>query len=503
MNVVVNKKTELAAIFIILSNYKEIYPELIASHQAIKSYNININNYFSKFKDHKLIKLFGKLVVDYQFSYGAPIELFLNLNEDFSYNEDIVFAEETLLSEYITTAESKKMFKIFLDGIYDFVKEINFDNYYENNLPFYNYCVDTAKKPLLKYNIQENLSQMFNTEKFYEETEINLLPFTHGNFGLTIQGIPSPNYGIDNIQDEFNFGTKYPNLVAHELLHPKINPLTKENLDVVEKFDFSSSKKNLKEYAHVVSNSSILNEYFVRALELIVTKSFWETEGRFQSQIKKNIDYGFVHINWLINKLVEKTKFNNIEDVFPQVLNEFLDYVNFINMQIRDTRSYEKLEKYMNEDLNNPKYMFHGSNSLNSILEIRKSHDDIGTLENIDTAIFITPSISIASAYAFKDSIKDANPNLKYSFTVKNYEEYPIMTMSNIEFEENHIGYIYVFEYSHKYKNEPVGSHQYKSYVNLSPIDIIPIRYKNFEKLYINLGKEKESKGRLKWKKNS
>ncbi len=144
------------------------------------------------------------------------------------------------------------------------------------------------------------------------------------------------------------------------------------------------------------------------------------------------------------------------------------------------------IEEYMKQDLNNPKYLFHGSSELLHNIEIRKSHDSSGRKQNIDEAVFVTPSFLVATAYAFKDKIKELSLNngLKYDFEVNHQEEMPIMTMANVLIPEELDGYVYVFEYNEKFINDPVGTLQYKSYENLKPIDVLKINYEDFKSFY-------------------
>lgn len=144
------------------------------------------------------------------------------------------------------------------------------------------------------------------------------------------------------------------------------------------------------------------------------------------------------------------------------------------------------MEKYIKQDLNNPKYLFHGSPKILDNIEVKKSHDSADTKHNIDIAVFLTQSFLLATAYSFKDKIKELSIScgLKYNFIINNYESLPIMTMENVTIPENLEGYVYVFEYDEKFVNDPIGSLQYKSYTNLKPIDILKINYNDFKSYY-------------------
>lgn len=144
------------------------------------------------------------------------------------------------------------------------------------------------------------------------------------------------------------------------------------------------------------------------------------------------------------------------------------------------------LEKYMNQDLNQPRYLFHGSPKFLENIETKKSQDSNGNEHNIDMAVFVTPSFLLATAYAFKDKIKEVslNSGLEYSFAINHELSLPIMKMENVLIPEILEGYVYVFEYNEKFINDPNGSLQYKFYDDLKPIDVLKIDYNDFRSFY-------------------
>ncbi len=146
---------------------------------------------------------------------------------------------------------------------------------------------------------------------------------------------------------------------------------------------------------------------------------------------------------------------------------------------------------YLNQNNNNPTYLFHGSPILLSNLEPKQSHDSNNNSHNIDTAIFLTSSFLTATAYAFKDTIKQCSlaNNLKYDFSINSHGEIPILVMNNVIVPDNLKGYIYVFKYDDKFTNDPQGSLQYKYYGNLEPIKIINVNYNDFKQYYENVSK--------------
>lgn len=142
-----------------------------------------------------------------------------------------------------------------------------------------------------------------------------------------------------------------------------------------------------------------------------------------------------------------------------------------------------KINEYLHQDIDNPKYLFHGSSyKLNKIIP-KTSQDSTGNVDNIATAIFLFPSFLNATPYAFMKTIIANSEKLDWSFEIPNSNTFPLMTMSNVNINENIIGYIYVFEKNDRMiKDEK--SYQYKCYEELVPFDIVTIDYKDFSRYY-------------------
>lgn len=147
-------------------------------------------------------------------------------------------------------------------------------------------------------------------------------------------------------------------------------------------------------------------------------------------------------------------------------------------------------EKYLNNDLMNPKYLFHGSPLYLDKVEQRMSNDSNGNEENIDYAVFLTSSFIIASAYAFKDKIKKYSEALEWDFEIGgNARTGEInINFTNVNIPQNLDGYIYVFYYDESYEHNSESSIQYKCHKNIKPIDVVKIDFDEF-KDYYNINK--------------
>ena len=147
------------------------------------------------------------------------------------------------------------------------------------------------------------------------------------------------------------------------------------------------------------------------------------------------------------------------------------------------------IEEYLNQDINNPKYLFHGSPKKLSILEPKLTNDSNHNKNNIVTAIFLFPSFLKSTPYAFKDTIKKLSSELDWNFEISNNNTYPLMIMENVNVFDDIIGYIYVFKKDNSMIKDN-NTYQYKCYHQLVPIYIIKVKYQEYKKYYKVINKK-------------
>ena len=147
------------------------------------------------------------------------------------------------------------------------------------------------------------------------------------------------------------------------------------------------------------------------------------------------------------------------------------------------------IEEYLNQDINNPKYLFHGSPKKLSILEPKLTNDSNHNKNNIATDIFLFPSFLKSTPYAFKDTIKKLSSELDWNFEISNNNTYPLMIMENVNVFDDIIGYIYVFKKDNSMIKDN-NTYQYKCYHQLVPIDIIKVKYQEYKKYYKVINKK-------------
>ena len=143
-------------------------------------------------------------------------------------------------------------------------------------------------------------------------------------------------------------------------------------------------------------------------------------------------------------------------------------------------------EKYINQDLSNPKYLFHGSSKNLKEIEPKQSDDSDKNKNNIDKAVFLTSDIIIASAYSFMHKLKEESikANNNPNFIINQTQNHRSIKMENIKEPKELEGYIYVFENNNNFVHENINSLQYKSYKKIKPIDVIKTNFNDYKKFY-------------------
>lgn|SRR5574344_1209544 len=134
----------------------------------------------------------------------------------------------------------------------------------------------------------------------------------------------------------------------------------------------------------------------------------------------------------------------------------------------------DNFKKYIEQDIINPTFIFSGRDHLTKTLLPHKAYDSTGNIANEDTAIYLSSSFLIASAYAFKSNVASTD------FTIGSIS---VLMKTNIA--DDTIGYVYVFKNDGTFICEHPGrSVQYKCYEEMKPLDILKIRYGDFKKFY-------------------
>ena len=323
IKITVDKRTELLGILLLISDYKKNYAFLI-EECGNKEYRQKIFDNFSKYQEDKSVKLLNQIFDELNFRYDAPVSLFLQLNDDFTYSK---------LDDYPfhTRLKSSPLVLEFLDSLPAFCDKINFEEYYNSNIEFYEKIINETKK---KTNIDIVVDTL---EKFYKldikniSFVLNLLPYTtNGNFGSNHDNIIYSNIGLKkNPKDLLTFITDNDcgSLLLHEFSHSIINPLTDKYSNIPNNA-FSDIFEQMSKMAYGAS-APIINEHVIRAIEVFYLKHIINTPDSItfaEMKLNRNRENGFKYIDLCLANIKyyyeNIDKYENFEEFYPTLINE-------------------------------------------------------------------------------------------------------------------------------------------------------------------------------------
>lgn len=278
INVQVDKRIELLFIMLSLTDYPKKYQHarLVANYETYpflcennKTYPYfeDIKNHFKDYKNHPAISVLNKIVNGkLNFSYDAPVALFLNLDKDYNFQGFNEYPFVNILHKSPEILE-------FLSKVKDFVNDTNFENFYEQHKEFYQSELDKFHRIVPYEQILSWMKEFFKDDLAAYEFNINLSPLMgyHG-FGDRIKNAAHCTAPIF-FKDESKYNLKYlPIKMAfylHEFCHSFINPLTEKYYDQIQKPELSlQEKETLKNHAYP-HYEEIINEYIIRAIEIL------------------------------------------------------------------------------------------------------------------------------------------------------------------------------------------------------------------------------------------
>ncbi|MBE6158939.1 MAG: hypothetical protein E7159_03860 [Firmicutes bacterium] len=143
------------------------------------------------------------------------------------------------------------------------------------------------------------------------------------------------------------------------------------------------------------------------------------------------------------------------------------------------------IQKYLDNNPDNPKYLFHGSPVLMSELEPQQSRDSGGNQDNVDCAVFMYPVFYKCVPYALKRGFiyKEEFGEDSWFETYNRTIDFPYAVLNNRDIDMDAIGYLYVFEKNDDMIKDPLN-YQYRCYHSLKPIDVVQVQMKDYVDLF-------------------
>lgn len=320
IDIVVDKRIEFIGLVLKLSKYSEVYP-FLKNKNANKDYNDELERWFGKFRDSGFIKLINQIIVEEtDFCYGTPFQIMLRyFDKDFNFVDSGL---EDKCSKIIHTKAGQK----FIKRLKTFAQRINFDSFYNAQENFYQSCIDFVNSRLRNIDVENYFKAFYGISRPLDvKCNLYFTDSSSGGFGLcegdrlypTVYATFDENGQMCPVAASFLF---------HEMSHPIINPLTDKYC--TQELNFADKLK-IKYYGQ---EKHIINEYIIRAGEVIYFKNRNASEEFLDRKIEKEKASGFTEIEKVVSLYEEYTqnrdKFKTIEDFYPKLLSNLLDVIN-------------------------------------------------------------------------------------------------------------------------------------------------------------------------------
>lgn len=315
----VDKRVELLSIVFRLAEKPEYTP------QHFKLYTDKIENQFGKQKNHELIRFVKSIMYNNGIGYDAVMSMAIHLDKNLNLLTGVT---TTSLDERWSKENAEK----FVSLLKKFSKDTNYDQFYKDNAGLY---AEAGKRFLPVYE-QVDLN-WYTTFYGKAPTETFLIVNGLGNGGNNYG--PSLNYKngkkdvyaivgtwrVDNTgMPEFRMNEYFLTLL-HEFNHSFVNYLTDKNEDALKNSGeqlFAVVKEEMSSQAYGTWKT-MMNEALVRASVIKYMKDHNFDKQETDSEIKRQVDRGFLWIKELVSELENYDKQRNLyptlEDYMPKL----------------------------------------------------------------------------------------------------------------------------------------------------------------------------------------
>ena len=324
----VDRRTELLSIIEIISDYGKKYPFLLEKY-GNKNYVMEIEKKFRYYQNHKVVKLFNYLTLNYDFSFSTPIKLFLQLNDDFSFS----YLTDELFSKKFN--KDSKVLEL-LSLLPDFAEEIKFDIYYFSNEKKYRRFINNVANQLMGLDIVKFINNYYGITES-KNFIVNLIPWrTYGCYGTcnnddlyTHLCCHHKSKNKNDIYHNNDHIFNYSSFLVHEFSHSFINPLTdKYSLITEDNPIFNDIWEKMKELGYS-SNKSILNDHIVRAITLRFLFLQRNDISYYNKQLETDENWGFSYIRNIMASLefYEKNRdyYKNMDSFYPLLIQNLVE----------------------------------------------------------------------------------------------------------------------------------------------------------------------------------
>lgn len=281
-------------------------------------YSNDISKYFSKYKNEPVVD-FYKQMNSKGFSYDIPPSLMLYVDGNLKLLNNI-----TLPDRIIQNSGGKEDIVKFLNLLADFRKKSKFDEFYNDHTGYYKAIVSITKSEVDKIGCIDKIKKYYG----YDQNSYNII----------IQTLSIGGYGVwvskeDEKEDAYDFMVvpddceEFAQLLTHEFSHSYINPLTKQNINEVNKYSnlYEPIKESMSKQAYSYWEECV-NEHIVRAVTYRIIYDLYGADAS-NIYIDEDTSKNFIYLKALSERLEEyeknRDKYPNFKDFYPRLIDVF------------------------------------------------------------------------------------------------------------------------------------------------------------------------------------
>lgn len=303
-------------------------PEYV--NKAVPDYSDEIDTYFAKYKDHKLIPFIKELRKKSGVSYDAvaTAAAFLEIKNGVI---GVKTGHDILKINQIEPRWSEQSFQIFVSYLNDFYKKTRFEKFYSQHTDLYNTAVERMNERLK--DLHFDWFQSF-LGRGLEKTLV-ILSLCNGSHNYAFQS-PDKTGGIviGCGSDPGGLPAYHKNMIfiiMHELLHGYINPRIADcwnQIDTASQKIYSYVKEDMRKLAYTNAQTTI-NEWLINLLTIMYVQTYPIPNLSADFLLKTHQTGGFI---WMERSFVfmqhfseHRNQFATIDDYMPQII-AFINY---------------------------------------------------------------------------------------------------------------------------------------------------------------------------------
>lgn len=333
-----DERVELLSIVFRLAESEEYNSEIF------KLYTDRINNHYTQYKDHKLIKFIKKLREENAVGYDAVMKMAVHLDEDL--NPKIPFSAKIPDNRW----GEENAYK-FVSLLQDFYKKSDSEIFFRKNKALYAQASERFL-PIYKKLDLDWYTHFYGKEPNEKFIIINGLGNGGGNYGPTVN-LPNKENEVYAIMGAWNTDSEgmvefpaknyFPTLL-HEFNHSFVNEPLGENYDTFRysgEIIFEVVKKEMKNGAYG-SWETMLNEALVRAAVIKYMKDHDFSDEEISLEISEQLNRGFIWIEDLVEQLEfydkNRSDYPTLESFLPKLAEAYIGFTENISKYLNKTK---------------------------------------------------------------------------------------------------------------------------------------------------------------------